>query len=389
MTFPRFADMLLSARAVDAVLRAGARVPSLAWDFLLVAVLSTATLPAVAGEPVAVTVSAGLLLPLAWRRRAPWPVFCAVAAAASVQWLVGYQLPADITLLVALYTVAARAPRHHLPVACLVMEGGILLACHRWAAEGRFLVTAVALNALAAAAASLGANTRALRERAAHLEHERDQQARLAVAEERARITREMHDIVTHNLSVMVALADSAPYARSADRSSAVLLHIAETGRQALTDMRRALGILRADEPDAERHPLPGLAQLADLAEQMRAAGMPTRLDVRSDHAPVPVTAQLTVYRLVQEALTNTLKHTPRGTQARVTVRCQADTITVDVTDDGPDRGHRGVPPGHGVRGMRERAAAYGGTLEAGPLPGGGWHVRARLDLRGGTDVAA
>ncbi|KOV93781.1 histidine kinase [Streptomyces sp. NRRL B-3648] len=381
--------MLLSARAVNTVLRVGARVPSLAWDILLVAVLSMATLPAVAGEPVAVTVSAGLLLPLIWRRRAPWPVFCAVAAGALAQWLVGYQLPAEVTLLVALYTVAAHAPRHHLLVACLVMEGGILLACQRWATEGRFLATAVALNALAAAAASLGANTRALRERAAHLEHERDQQARLAVAEERARITREMHDIVTHNLSVMVALADSAPYARSADKSSAVLLHIAETGRQALTDMRRALGILRADEPDAERHPLPGLDQLEDLAEQMRAAGMPTRLDVRGGHTPVPVTAQLTVYRLVQEALTNTLKHTPRGTHAQVTVSCLAGTITVDITDDGPDRGHRGFPPGHGVRGMRERAAAYGGTLEAGPIPGGGWRVRGRLDLRGGTDVAA
>ncbi|WP_051789873.1 sensor histidine kinase [Streptomyces sp. NRRL S-1022] len=388
MTLQRFADTLLSARAVKAVLSAGTRVPPFAWDFLLVALLSMATLPVVAGEPVAVTVSAGLLLPLIWRRRAPWGVFCAVAAAALAQWLVGYQLPAAVTLLVALYTVVAHSTRHYLVVACLVMEGGILLACQRWAAEGRFLSSAVVLNALAAAAALLGANTRALKERAAYLEHEWDQQARLAVAEERGRITREMHDIVTHNLSVMVALADSAPYAQSADKASAVLLQISETGRQALTDMRRALGILRADEPDAERHPLPGMAQLEDLADQMRAAGMPTRLEVRGDHTTVPVTAQLTVYRLVQEALTNTLKHTPRGTQAQVRISCQAETITVDVMDDGPYRGHPDAPSGHGIRGMRERAAAYGGALQAGPLPNGGWHVCTRLDLSSGADVA-
>ncbi|MER6473228.1 sensor histidine kinase [Streptomyces collinus] len=373
---------------MKAVLRAGTRVPTFAWDSLLVAVLSVVTLPAVAAEPAAVTVSAGLLLPLIWRRRAPWAVFCAVAAVAFAQWLVGYQLPAQVTLLVALYTVAAHSTRHHLLAACLVMEGGILLACQRWAAEGRFLSTAVALNALAAAAASLGVNTRALKGRAAHLELERDQRARLAVAEERGRITREMHDIVTHNLSVMVALADSAPYAQSADKSSAALLQISETGRQALTDMRRALGILRADEPDAERHPLPGIAQLEDLGDQMRAAGMPTLLEVRGDYSPVPVTAQLTVYRLVQEALTNTLKHTPRGTRAQVKIDCLAETITVDVTDDGPDRGHLDAPSGHGIRGMRERAAAYGGVLRAGPLPSGGWHVRTRLDLNSGADVA-
>lgn len=388
MTLPRFADTLLSARPVKAVLRAGTRVPPIAWDFLLVAVLCMATLPAVAGEPVAVTFSAGLLLPLIWRRRAPWAVFCAVAAVALAQWLVGYQLPAEVTLLVALYTVAAHSTRQHLLVACLVMEGGILLACQRWAAEGRFLSTAVVLNALAAAAASLGANTRALEERAAHLEHERDQQARLAVAEERGRITREMHDIVTHNLSVMVALADSAPYAQSADKSSAVLLQISETGRQALTDMRHALGILRADEPDAERHPLPGIAQLEALADQMRAAGMPTCLEVRGDHTLVPVTAQLTVYRLVQEALTNTLKHTPRGTHAHVAISFLAETITVDVFDDGPRRGRPDVPSGHGIHGMRERAAAYGGALTAGPLPSGGWRVRTRLDLSSGAGVA-
>ncbi|MEU0009376.1 histidine kinase [Streptomyces sp. NPDC006314] len=380
----------LSTRSATAVFHAGARIiPPLAWDVLLVAALGVATLPAVTAEPAAVAVSSGLLLPLVWRRRAPWPVFCAVAAAAFAQWLLGYQLPAEISLLVALYTVAAYTTRQRLLLACLVMEGGILLACQRWAPEGRSLSTTVALSALAAAAASLGANTRALRERAAQLQRERDQQARLAVAEERSRITREMHDIVTHNLSVMVALADSAPYAQSADTSSAALRQISETGRQALTDMRRSLHLLRTDEPDAERHPLPGMAELESLAEQMRRADLPTRLEIRGDPTSVPVAAQLTVYRLVQEALTNTLKHTPRGTRARIRVHCLTDTVTVDVTDDGPPGGKADAASGLGIRSMRERAAAHGGTLRAGPLPSGGWQVAARLDLGREADVVA
>ncbi|MFJ4950778.1 sensor histidine kinase [Streptomyces sp. NPDC088760] len=380
----------MSARPATAVLHAGARnIPSLAWDVLLVAALGAATLPAVAAEPAAVAVSSGLLLPLIWRRRTPWAVFCAVAAAAFAQWLLGYQLPAEIGLLVALYTVAAYTTRQRLLIACLIMEGGILLACQRWATEGRWLPTAVALSALAAAAASLGANTRALRERAAQLQRERDQQARLAVAEERNRITREMHDIVTHNLSVMVALADSAPYAQSADTSSAALRQISETGRQALTDMRRSLHLLMTDEPDAQRHPLPGMADLESLAEQMRRADLPTRLEIRGDPARVPVAAQLTVYRLVQEALTNTLKHTPRGTRARIRIQCLTDTVTVDVTDDGPPRWDADAASGLGIRSMRERAAAHGGTLRAGPLPSGGWQVAARLDLGREADVVA
>ncbi|WP_243769019.1 sensor histidine kinase [Streptomyces cyanogenus] len=372
------------------MLGAGARIiPPLAWDVLLVAALGVATLPAVAAEPAAVAVSLGLLLPLIWRRRSPWTVFGAVAAAAFAQWLLGYQLPAEISLLVALYTVAAYTTRQRLLIACLVMEGGILLACQRWASEQHLLSTAVALSALAAAAASLGANTRALRERAAQLQRERDQQARLAVAEERSRITREMHDIVTHNLSVMVALADSAPYARSADTSSAALRQISETGRQALTDMRRSLHLLRTDEPEAQRHPLPGMAELEGLAEQMRRAGLPTRLEIRGDPTPVPVAAQLTVYRLVQEALTNTLKHTPRGTRAHIRIHCltDTDTVTVDVTDDGPPRQKADAASGLGIRSMRDRVAAHGGTLRAGPLPSGGWQVAARLDLGREADV--
>ncbi|WP_331727964.1 histidine kinase [Streptomyces sp. NBC_00158] len=379
------------------------RVPPLVWESVLPALLLlhvVTTYPA-RELPVAAALTAALALPLAWRRRAPLAVFAAVVAAAFVQWLADVQLPADVALLVALYTAAAHTGRRGTLLAAAVVECGAVLACSRWATNGTFLAPFVALSATVVAAAVLGVNVRtgraylaAVRERADRLALHQEQQALLAVAEERARITREMHDIVTHNLSVMVALTDAAVYAqhRSPDRATAAMLQISETGRQALTDMRRSLGVLRADEPDAERHPLPGIAQLSALADQMAAAGLPTGLEVRGGHAHVPATAQLTVYRLVQEALTNTLKHAPAGTRATVLVECSADGVGVEVTDGGP----RPAAPsaaapssGHGIPGMRERAAAYGGTLRAGPLPGGGWGVRTRLLLGGGGTGAA
>ncbi|BAJ26792.1 MULTISPECIES: histidine kinase [Kitasatospora] len=357
---------------------------------------AAATRPA-AGLPLAAVLTVALVLPLAWRWRAPRAVFGAVAGAALVQWLAGVQLPADAALLVALHGLAARTGRRGTLLAGAVAEAGALLACLRWAGPGAFPATFVALTATVVAAAALGTGVRTgrahlavLAERAAHLEQRQEQLARLAVAEERTRIAREVHDIVTHNLSVMVALADAAVHAReqAPDRAATAMLGVSETGRQALADMRRSLGLLRADapDPDGELQPLPGVAELAELAERMRAAGLPTRVDVRGDAARLPATAQLTVYRLVQEALTNTFKHAPTGTCAEVRIDCSARAVTVDVTDDNPAAarlGARSAPPGHGLSGMRERAAAYGGTLRAGPLPGGGWGVHTRLRLDG------
>nr|WSW47484.1 histidine kinase [Streptomyces sp. NBC_01001] len=377
------------------------RVPPLVWDAALpiLLLLNVVTAYPARELPVAAALTAALALPLLWRRRAPLAVFGAVAAVAFVQWLMDVQLPADIALLVALYTAAAHTGRRGTLLAGAVVEGGAVLACLRWAQDGAFLTPFVALSATVVAAAVLGVNVRtgraylaAVQERAERLALHQEQQARLAVAEERARITREMHDIVTHNLSVMVALTDAAVYAqhRSPDRATAAMLQISETGRQALTDMRRSLGVLRTGERDAERHPPPGIAQLEALADQMGAAGLPTRLEVRGGHTHVPATAQLTVYRLVQEALTNALKHTPAGTRATVLVECSAQAVGVDVTDSGPRPARpAAAPPGHGIPGMRERAAAYGGTLQAGPLPGGGWGVRTRLLLNGGGAASA
>ncbi|MCX4679231.1 sensor histidine kinase [Streptomyces sp. NBC_01433] len=378
------------------LLRARAQLPPVAVDATLVTALFVLTAFAVRidlhDRPWLLVIQAALLLPLMWRRRAPLTVFAAVAVAAFAQWLVDVQLPADIALLIALYTVAAHAGRPLLLLAGAVSEAGVLMASVRWSTEGRFLGAAVSLTAMATAAAVIGTNMRTRRaylasveDRAVRLERERDQRAQLAVAEERARIARDMHDIVSHNLSVMIALADAAVFAqyRTPDRTTTAMRQVADSGRQSLTEMRRFLGILRADEPDALRHPIPGIAQLQSLLDQVRTAGLPTRLRLAGDPSHVPTAAQLTVYRLVQEALTNTLKHAPPGTRAEVRVRCSAGTIAIDVTDDGHGRAALDPDPprGHGIPGMRERTAAYGGTLRAGPLPGGGWRVSAHLDL--------
>ncbi|MGW8333279.1 sensor histidine kinase [Streptomyces sp. NPDC055897] len=389
------------ARPMRAARRWGSRLPPTLWDSLLPALLllHIVTTRAPHELPVAVAFTAALTLPLVWRRRAPLTVFGVVTASAFAQWLTGIQLPADAALLVALYTVAAHSSRRGTLVAGAIVEFGALLACLRWATEGAFLAPFVAVTATVVAAAVLGVNVRttraylgAVQERAARLEREQDQQARLAVAEERTRIAREMHDIVTHNLSVMVALTDAAVHAqhRAPDRATTAMLRSSEAGRQALTDMRRSLGILRTDEPDAERHPPPDIGQLETLADQMCAAGLPTRVELRGGHTHIPASAQLTVYRLVQEALTNTLKHTPAGTHAKVRVRCSARTVTVDVTDSGPCPPLPSSPPsGHGIPGMRERAAAYRGALRAGPLPGGGWQVHTCLDFGSGEVASA
>jgi signal transduction histidine kinase len=352
-----------------------------AADPLLVVALFVPAAALVGGDlaehPWHLVLQVGLLVPLVWRRQAPMLVFGAVAVVAFAQWLTNVSLPADVGLLVALYTVAAyRSPLWTL-LAGAVLEAGILMYAARWATGGTLLATVVSLSATALAAAVVGMNLRARRAYLASLEDQ-------AVRQERERIARELHDIVSHNLSVMVALADGAAYAP--DLAPIAMRQISGTGRQALTEMRRFLGVLRADDPDAERHPVPDIAALSALCGQVRAAGLPTSLDVAGAVSEVPAAAQLTVYRLAQEALTNTLKHAPAGTRAEVRVRCSAEEVAVEITDDGPAAvvsGH-----GHGIAGMRERVSGYGGSLSAGPRPGGGWRVSAHLPLRVEAEAA-
>ncbi|MCP2261940.1 Signal transduction histidine kinase [Streptoalloteichus tenebrarius] len=217
------------------------------------------------------------------------------------------------------------------------------------------------------------------------LEHERDQQAKIAVVEERNRIARELHDVVAHAVSVMIVQADGASYAlkTSPETAGRALATISDTGRKALGELRRLVGVLRNDsEGNAEYAPQPDASALGELAEKMRQVGLPVRLTMTGDLSDLPTGVGLTVFRLVQEALTNTLKHAGPGASAQVVVTRAEDGVEVEIVDDGLGTANGSlVSGGNGLIGMRERVAVYHGTLEAGPRPGGGWRVRAVLPL--------
>jgi signal transduction histidine kinase len=330
---------------------------------------------------IALTVA--LCLPLVLRRRYPRAVFAAITLVLLVQWLIDVQLGADLALLVSLYTVAAVSSRRWTAVAVGVAEVGAVLATLRWGDP--VLPFFVGLSALVIASALLGIsvqNRRALlaslQERAARLELERDQQGRVAAAAERARIAREMHDIVAHNLAVVIALADGAVFAsrESPEQAAAAMEKVSRTGREALAEMRLLLGVLN-DESPSSRVPQPGIPELEQLVAQVRTTGVPVDLEVEGDPAGLPAGVQLATYRIVQEALTNTLKHAGPDAAADVRVLCVNGTVEVDVHDDGSG-GPAGLG-GRGLDGMRQRAAVFGGTVDAGPAQGGGWQVKARL----------
>jgi signal transduction histidine kinase len=334
---------------------------------------------------------AGLTAPLALRRRAPLAAFAAIALVAFAQWLLlTGKYSADLALVFAFYAVAAHERRlWGVAAAFAILELGVLLATLKYVAEGR-VASFAALSAFVVAAGALGVYMRtrrqhiaALRERAHQLERERDQQARLAAAAERARIAREMHDVVAHNLSVMITLADGARVTapHDPDKAERAMGAVSSTGREALEEMRRLLGVLREDgRADTPLTPQPGIDALDGLLEQVRGAGLATRLTRTGTPGPVSPGAELVVYRLVQEALTNTLKHARRASEAEVRLHYGDDALSLEVIDDGaPAAAPAG--DGHGLTGMRERAAAYGGAVEAGPRGPGGWRVRARIPL--------
>jgi signal transduction histidine kinase len=347
-------------------------------------------------QPRELVLTLAMILPLLGRRRWPTLVFGFVAAVALAQWLTGGQpMGSDLALLVAFYTVAAYEPLRSTVFCAAVLELGIVLAAARWSNGRSQLYLIVLLSGMGVAAGVLGLNVRtrrayldSLRDRAERLERDRDQQALIATAAERARIAREMHDVVAHHLAVMTALADGARFALAAhpDQAATALEAVSATGRSALADMHALLGILpdRSGDEPVQTSPQPGLDALGDLAAQVTDAGLPVTFTIAHDNAfPVAQGLQLVAYRVVQEALTNTLKHGGGGARARVDVQVTGRTLEVEVVDAGgiPSIRPYGAQPtqGRGLLGMSERVAAYEGTLEAGPRPQGGWRVRALL----------
>ncbi|MER6243532.1 sensor histidine kinase [Streptomyces griseorubiginosus] len=348
--------------------------------------------------PVAgmLALQAGLVLPLLWRRRRPMVAFGVIAAVFALQWSLGVALRADVALFVALYSMALHGRLRQLPWAGAVMAGAVLLVALRVSSAVSVWDALFFLSSTATAALTLGlmirirrAQLAGLRERAARLEIERDQRSRLATATERTRVAREMHDIVGHNLAVIITLADAGAYATdiAPERGKEALRLIGDTGRQALGELRRVLGVLRetgdraADGP--ELSPQPGIADIGALCATVRAAGLEVVYRTSGDVETLDDGVQLTVYRIVQEALTNTMKHAADDARVHLAVVLTGTRLSIRVKDTGPAVTPSGAPneEGHGLVGMRERAALYGGTVTAGPTAGGGWRVEAVLDL--------
>nr|WP_189537956.1 histidine kinase [Streptomyces roseolilacinus] len=336
------------------------------------------------------------VLPLLWRRRAPVAVLLAVLAAGGLYRFAvdGPGQPMPYQGLVALYTVAVLSPpAKRLGVAALTLAVIFPSVAHN-TGEARELLFTLFLFGAAYAFGRLTDTrqryTAAMEDRAAQLERANRIEAEQAAARERARIAREMHDILSHAVSLMVVQAEAGPVAvRTApERAEAAFDAISETGRDAMAQLRRILGVLREgpDAPDgAPRSPQPGAAELPALLERVRGSGLRVGYEVAGPVRALPDALGATVYRVVQEALTNTVRHAG-ATAATVRLEYAADTLRITVVDDG--RGPAGSGGrGHGLVGVRERAAAHGGVAEAGAGPDGrGFRVAVRLPLGGDAD---
>ncbi|MGA5416500.1 sensor histidine kinase [Streptomyces pseudogriseolus] len=357
-------------------------------------------------ELPALTVPVVLLLSLvvALRRRMPERMLMLALGVGLAQLALDVATgPADFALLVIVYTVAAVGARWASRVALAAGLCAAPLAQLRWPSPHSSTFEHVALSIILAVpfalAWVLGDSIRTrrayfaqLEERAARLEKEREAQAKVAVAAERARIARELHDVVAHNVSVMVVQADGAAYVLDAapDQAKKALETISGTGRQALAEMRRLLGVLRTGEHQeaGEYVPQPGLQQIEDLVEQCRESGLPVDFKVEGTSRELPRGVELTAYRIVQEALTNTRKHGGPNAGASVRLVYFDDGLGLLVEDDGKGAPHELYEEGgfdgqgHGLIGMRERVGMVGGTLDAGPRPGGGFRISALLPLK-------
>ena len=366
-------------------------------DGALAAVLAIPTLAVAmaAGGYTLVPLALALVIPLVFRRDHPVAAFAIGVTVGALQVLLDIHVNmVDVVILVLLYTLAAYCPRRISVPGLAICLAGSAAAVARWAPAQLSLLHWLMIGLIMFAGSSviawvLGDSMRyrrgyytALEDRAARLERERDAQAQIAAAAERARIARELHDVIAHNVSVMVVQADGASYAldNSPERARQALGAIASTGRQALAEMRRMLGVLRSDDGGPGVVPQPGIGQLGELLEQTRASGLAVSFTVQGVPAMLPSGLALAAYRIIQESLTNTRKHGGPRASAQVLLRYCEDVLVLQITDDG-----RGITvadgAGHGLTGMRERVALYNGTLRTGPRPGGGYQVTATLPV--------
>ncbi|MEU4473386.1 sensor histidine kinase [Micromonospora sp. NPDC023888] len=369
----------------------------------VVALIGLAGAANLAGGWAAALVCLGMAVALLFRRAHPGAVTVVIAALGLVQVIAQWgPLPFDVAVLIALYSVVKYGERLRAAVLAGVAAAvGVVLAAVQTPGVISVWVTALwyALVTGAVWLVALNVRTRrlyvlSLEERATTLEREREAESRAAVAEERTRIARELHDVVAHSLAVMIVQADGARFMLDRDPAQArtAVKVVADTGRSALEEMRRLVGVLRDAGPaggdglvaaaDPEHRRL-ALAELPDLLARFGDAGLHIRSTVTGERPALPPGLELTVYRVVQEALTNALKHAGVGAVVEVSLTHTAEAVEVRVRDDG--RGRPLVSPapsgGHGLLGMRERVTVYDGSLTAGPRPAGGWQLDVRLPL--------
>lgn len=332
-----------------------------------------------------------ILVPLFARRRFPFGAPVAVGAAVVIGTFVDPRLTpfAFVTFLAgcsAVFLVGLLRDRHR-AVAGLVVVLGVEVLVAVKDPQGNldgFIAASLIFTILWTIAFALGSKLQEAdeaKERAARAEREREERARAAVSEERARIARELHDVVGHSVSVMTVQASAVRrlLRPEQEREREALLIVEQTGREALAEMRRMVGVLRRPEEAPALAPQPSLEHIGKLVEHAREAGLPVELHVEGEPVQLPVGLDLTAYRLVQEGLTNALKHA-RAERAEVLVRYGEDHIELTVSDNGKGAGN-GDGSGHGLVGMRERVSVYGGELEAGPRAKGGYRLRAKLPL--------
>jgi signal transduction histidine kinase len=332
-----------------------------------------------------------IVLPLLVRRRFPFGAPAAVGvAAALISFVDKTVVPYDgVTFLVgcaALFLVGLLRDRGQAVAGFAVAEGVLAVVVHNSPRSfgGNFVVGSIIFAIVWTIAFGVGRKSveaDEARERAIRAEHEREERARVAVAEERARIARELHDVVGHSVSVMTVQASGVRRLLRPDqeREREALLVVERTGREALAEMRRMVGVLRRPEEAPALAPQPSLDHLSRLVEQAQEAGLPVELRIEGEATQLPAGVDLTAYRLVQEGLTNVVKHA-QATRAEVLVNYGDSYLEVTVRDDGKGVGN-GDGGGHGLVGMRERVSVYGGELDAGPQTGGGYRLRAKLPL--------
>jgi signal transduction histidine kinase len=323
------------------------------------------------------------VVPLVWRRRAPLAVLFVSGLGSLVFGMANLPDPAiQFTLALALYTVAAyRCRRISVPVVLAFVVVGAL----SFVLDDQADLADIAVTYLVGVGAwVVGDSTRSQRERAAWLAQRQQDGARRAAAEERVRIARDLHDVVAHHISVIAVQAEAAQEVLAAhpERAERAMATVAETARTALGELRRMLGLLRSD---AGRAPQPDLGAVDELVASVRGAGLAVEVRTTGPARPVDGVVGVTAYRIVQEALTNVLRHAD-ARRACVDLAFDADALVIRVADDG--RGPRAARPGatnggggQGIVGMRERVTVLGGRLETGPAPDGGFTVEARLPL--------